>query len=239
MAPFFPAFNALFRNGHSTKEIDLGMQIDEVEKLDKKFFDDGFRMRFLYRYWGDGSYQAAWEPGSGAQFWIATDDFDEFKSAEEKHAKKGLRFKYLHSSVGHYTAIWHPGSGNQFWKVNISFEEFKAEDAKLKSQGLMLMQMCDDGGKYSGFWQPGTKNYSWISTSKRDQFDEFTKENSDNGRLAVALGGEQFCAVYHETKGEQKFVFGINEKGFKKKAEELFKDNFHIADFFMTAGENP
>jgi len=236
MPLFQNAFNALFRSGKLTKEIDLGMQLDEVKKLDKKFFDTGFRMRFLYRAWSDDSFQAAWETGSGAQHWLATDDFDEFKHDDRKHFDKGLRLKYLHAHDGYYTAVWHPGSGGQHWIINVSFNDFKAKDAELRSKGFVMKQFCDDGGSYSGFWQSGSGSYSWISTASRNEFDQFKEDNKKNGRLAVALGGEQFCGVFHQDAGDQKLVFGLFEKDFAQKAEELFAQNFHIVDFYMTAG---
>jgi len=236
MALFTNAFNALFRSGSKTKEVDLGMQFGELEKLDKKFFDKGFRLRFLYRAWSDESFQAAWEEGSGSQFWLATDDFDKFKKQDKKHFDNGLRIKYLHSHDGFYTAIWHPGSGGQFWIMNVTFNRFKERDEELKDQGFILKQFCDSGGEYSGFWQPGTKSYRWISTNNRNDFDDFKKSNAENGRLAVALGGEQFCAVFHETSGKQRLEFGLGQNEFAARTKELFDEGFHIVDFYMTAG---
>jgi hypothetical protein len=237
MSLFKPAFNALFRSGRLTKEVDLGMAIEDVEKLDKKFFNDGFRMRFLYKSWTDGSYQAAWETGSGAQFWLATDDVDEFKQKDKKHFDDGLRLRYLHSQGGHFTAIWHPGSAGQHWVTDVGFNDFKAKDAELKDKGFVLKQFCDDGGSYSGFWQAGSGSYSWISTTDKSQFEQFKEDNRNKGRLAVALGGENLCAVFHHETGDQRLVFGLIEKEFTSKTEELFSENFHIVDFYMTAGD--
>ena len=147
-----PDFNALFRNGFKTKEIDLGLTLEEVEKLDKKFFAEGLQMRFLCRYAQDGSYQVAWEHGDGgAQFWIDTDDFDEFKSKDKTHFNNGLRLKYLRQEAGRFTAIWRAGSGTQFWEANIGFNDFKAKDEEFRKQDLMLMHFCDDGGNYTGY----------------------------------------------------------------------------------------
>lgn len=236
MALFTNGFNALFRSGKLTKEVDLGMEMKEVEKLDKKFFDQGFRMRFLYKAWSDDSFQAAWETGSGTQFWLATDDFDKFKKEDQKHFDNGLRLKYLHSNGGYYTAIWQPGSGGQHWLINVSFNEFKLKDCELSDQGYVMKQFCDDGGDYSGFWQTGTGSYSWISTENRKEFDDFKEDNKKNGRLAVALGGEKFCSVFHKESGDQKLVFGLSEKEFSDKCKDMFAQNFHIVDFYMTAG---
>jgi hypothetical protein len=236
MSPLKPAFNALFRNGHLTKEIDLGMTIDKVKKLDKKMFDAGFRIRLLYRYWSDGSYQVAWEEGGGAQLWMTTDDFDEFKNQDKKEFDKGMRLKYLHSSVGYFTAIWHGGIGGQHWEANISFDKFKAKDEEMRGKGYILMQFCDDGGSYSGFWQPGKSDYSWISTDDLNGFNESITINKAGGRLGVSFGGEQFCAVFHADIGDQRFLHGLFEKDFRNQSEELFKQNFHIVDLYMTAG---
>jgi hypothetical protein len=236
MAYFQPCFNALFRNGHLTKEVDLGLTIEEVKKIDKKMTDEGFLMRILYRYWGDGSYQAAWEEGTGGHVWLATDNFDEFRHKDKEVSDNGFRLKYLHSSDGYYTAIWRRGSGGQFWEVNIDFEKFRKRDEELREKGFVLMQFCDDSGKYSGFWQPGAKKYTWTSMDAVDGFRDNVIVNQDRGRLGVAFGGEQFCVVYHEETGQQTFLHGLFEKDFKSQTEELFKQDFHIVDLYMTAG---
>ncbi|MGI8951732.1 MAG: hypothetical protein ACR2FN_09140 [Chitinophagaceae bacterium] len=236
MAAFPNAFSALFRSGSLTHEVDLGMQLEELILQDKIFFAQGFRLRFIYRFTGDGSYQVAWEKGSGAQFWLTTNDLDEFKSEDSKHFNNGLRLKYLHVEDGHFIGIWQEGSGGQHWLANVSFDEFKQKDEELKNQGFMLMKMNDDGGKYSGYWQPRNKKYSWISisASSTDQFNEFVHTNAEKGRLAVSFGGDQLCAVFHEESGEQRWALFLEEKAFKQRCEELFKEHFHIVDLFMT-----
>jgi hypothetical protein len=234
MAPYVPFFNALFREGKSTTEIDLGMDLDQFKKVDKKRFHEGNRLTFIY--YGFGSYQAAWHESSKPQSWLITEDFDELKSHEKKNEKAGFRLQYLNTQGDLFIAIWHPGSGNQFWDVNISFNELKSKDEEFRSKGLMLMNLNNYGGNYTAFWQPGTRKYDWIVTDKEDQFVAFKEKNEKKGLLGVSYGGAEFCAVFHEEKGDQRFTGALKEKDFKKRSEELFKENFHIVDMHLTFG---
>ena len=234
MALFNPFFNALFREGKSTKEIDLGMELDQFKALDNKLFHDGFRLSFIY--YGDSTYQAAWHESSEPQSWLVTEDFDELGSHEKKNQKAGFRLKYLSAQEDHFIAIWHPGSGNQFWEVNIPFDEFKAKDEEFRSMGLVLMKLNNNTGNCTAFWQPGTQKYDWIVTDNPDQFDAFKENNKKRGFLGVSYGGDVFSSVFHEEKGDQRFVEPLREESFKKRAEELFKENFHIVDMHITYG---
>ncbi len=199
-------------------------------------------MTFLYEWYegGDGSYQAAWEPGEGAQSWLVTDDFNHLFE-QEANFKNGLRFKYLRCNDGRFTAIWHPGEGHQFWLANAIFDEFKAKDAEMRAKDFRLMHMCDDGGLYTAFWQPGPIDYSWISEGDSaialDKFNTFIALEEKKGKRAVSMGGEKFCAVVHPGEEDQRIVIQKSENIFRKKAEELFKEGFRIVDLFITTFE--
>jgi polyglycine hydrolase-like protein len=233
---FRPGFNALFRNGVKTKEIDLGMTMEEVEKLDKKFFAEGFQLRFLLQFYGDGSWQAAWEKGDGGtQHWLVTQDEKELLLKDQEHFKNGLRLKYLHQQGGTIVAIWRPGGGGQSWEVNIGFDEFSAKDEEFRNQGFVLMSLCDDEGKYTALWQSGKKKYTWISTGHFDAFQAEVALQKDRGRLGVSFAGDIWTVVFHEEAGEQHFVTGLTSQEMKQRSEEFFKQGFHIVDLHMTA----
>jgi hypothetical protein len=244
--PLFPTFHgfagffALFRKAGRTKELDLGLTSKELEQLDKKLFDEGFRLSFLYEWTengGDNSYQAAWEPGDGAQFWLVTDSAADLEKQEAKHRKNGLRFKYLRANDGRFTAIWQPGAGEQSWLADASFHQFKSRDSEMRARGLRLMRMCDDHGAYTGFWQPGSPDYDWISEGETardtDNFNTFIEEEEKKGKRAVSFGGESLCAVLHPGGEAQRFIFHTLEKEFREAVEKNFQDGFRIVDLFI------
>lgn len=234
------AFNALFRKGGRTKELDLGMTLKEFEARDKELSHEGFRLTFLYQWTedGDDSYQAAWEPGEGAQHWLLTDSGLDLFEAIDKHFHKGLRLKYLRANDGRFTAIFRPGEGEQFWLANVTFSEFKAKDEEMRAKGFCLMRMCDDHGLYSAFWQPGTSNNNWVSEGDsdiaKDKFNTFIALEEKKGKRAVSMGGEKFCAVVHPGSEDQEIVIFKPQHPFDKKCEELFKEGFQILDLFIT-----
>jgi Peptidase family M23 len=185
------------------------------------------------------NYLAAWQPGSGAQYWVTGLNFNDFKTQDTAHFNTGMRLVSMRVQNGSFTAIWHPGSGAQHWVTGLSFNDFKAQDTAYFNAGLRLVDIEVQGANFSGVWRPGSGAQHWVTGLNFNDFKTQDTAYFNAGLRLVCLRSEPngtFTAVWQPGTGAQYWQTGLSYADFKTTDTGHFNAGLRLVDIEIHNG---